>query len=57
MNRPSDLNRTKRAESVKKLTLDKLKEGAIFKQVSSPRSEISIKLLVDEIIKYLIEII
>ena len=37
MNRGSDLNRTRRAESVKKLTLEKLKEAPLLKQASSAR--------------------
>lgn len=51
------MNRTRRAESVKKLTLEKLKEAPLLKHASSPRGEISIRLLVDEVIKYLLEII
>ncbi len=48
---PSDLNRTKRSESLRKLSA----ERNLFHPLQSTES--SLKLLVEEIIKYLIEII
>ena len=58
MNRFSDLNKTKRAESVKKIALDKLKQVPLFKHQPPNRNpEISVKCLIDEVIKYLVDII
>jgi hypothetical protein len=55
MNRQSDLNRTKRAESLRKVA-DNLRD--VPRGMPSPRGgEIALKTLVEEVIKYLMEII
>jgi hypothetical protein len=59
MNRQTDLNRTKRADSLRKVTLDHLRD---VPRLHSPRGgrsgeEVGLKTVVEEVVKYLMEIV
>lgn len=55
MNRQSDLNRTKRADSLRKVALDQLRE--VPRAQARGGGEVGLRAVVEEVVKYLMEIV